>query len=223
MPFCKLQAAFFCHLATLPHSPDLWNAALSEVFPEKSLLVANECCGSVSQIIGSPSPLQPWCLRRDFVLWPFLYSSSLINLQQFFRYFVNKNKLLCCNAQCRHSMCLLLLLAHFYLILCSTSGHSTQLNTKLFLRSSLSCFVFSWWNMLQSVQWWTAVIHLRAAGSLVHMLLWFLELSDSIMNICPYRHPSPLWLFSIYLWIFPESHCILEPHSVCTQNMFNQQ
>lgn len=75
-------------------------------------------------------------------------------------------------------------------------------NSKLFMRSSLSCFVFNWWNVSSSVQWWTAGIHSRAAGSLVHMLFWFPELSDSIMNICPYWHPSRMRQFFLFYFHF---------------------
>lgn len=37
LPFCKLQTAVFCHLASLPHSTDLWSVALTVFFPEYSL------------------------------------------------------------------------------------------------------------------------------------------------------------------------------------------
>lgn len=43
-------------------------------------------------------------------------------------------------------------------------------NSELF---SAMLLVFNWWSVSSSAPWWTAVIHLSAAGSLVHMLFWF--------------------------------------------------
>lgn len=65
---------------------------------------------------------------------------------------------------------------------------------------SAKLLFFNWWSVSSSAPWWTAVIHLSAAGSLVHMLFWFPQASwqhhEYLLALTPILNVSRLSLNS---------------------------